>query len=66
MADIFSDITQAIGTVAAISPAIPTPANSTVAVPAAPTTEDRLVALEQFAVQRGPVIEKIAPLLEAL
>jgi hypothetical protein len=59
MSGIFDDLAGAVGAVAQSA----TPAQN----PAAePTTEDRIANLEQFVVTWGPLIEKLAPLLEKL
>jgi hypothetical protein len=59
MSGILDDLAGAVGAVAATA----TPAQN----PAAePSIEDRLATVEQFVVTWGPVIEKLAPLLEKL
>jgi hypothetical protein len=73
MAGILDDLVGAVGAVAAASqgaPPAPTtnidPATVTGAVTVATTTETRLAALESFVATWGPIVEKLAPLLEKL
>jgi len=74
MAGILDEVAQAVGAVAA-NAAPPAPAQAAPADPSvwplpasvpATSVEDRLSALEDFAVKWGPVIEKLAPMLEKL
>lgn len=70
MAGIFEDLLGAVGAVQTLStaaqqaPAAADPSNP--AGVTAPPVEDRVAALEQFVVTWGPVIEKLAPLIEKL
>ena len=63
MAGLFDDLVSAVGAVQATTAPVATVAGTPIA-PA--STEDRLAAVEQFVVTWGPVIEKLAPLLEKL
>lgn len=63
MAGILDDLVGAVGAVATTAAAGQDPTTSA----ARPQqTEDRLAALEQFAITFGPMLEKLAPLLEKL
>jgi hypothetical protein len=73
MAGILDDLVGAVGAVAAASQGAPPPATTSVdagaltgAVTVATTTESRLAAMEQAWATWGPIIEKLAPLLEKL
>jgi hypothetical protein len=73
MPGIFDDLSTALDVVAsAAQGAPPTPTTSadpgtlTGAVTVATTTETRLAALESFVATWGPIVEKLAPLLEKL
>jgi hypothetical protein len=63
MAGILDDLMGAVNTVAAV--AAPPPAGSLPTAQPAPV-EDRLGALENFVGTWGPVLEKLAPMLEKL
>ena len=70
MAGIFDDLLGAVGSVAAAAqPSAPigdttTPAGQTPA--GVPSVIDRLTALEGFVATWGPVVEKLAPLMQKL
>jgi hypothetical protein len=73
MAGILDDLVGAVGAVATASQGAPPPATTNIdpatvtgAVTVATTTENRLQALESFVATWGPLIEKLAPLLEKL
>ena len=73
MAGILNGLAEAVETVAGASQGAPPaattnidPATMTGAVTVASTTENRLAALENFVITFGPVLEKLAPLLEKL
>jgi len=64
MAGILDDLVgaaQAVAATSANAPAGPVPEQA-----AQPSVSDRLAALENFAITFGPVLEKLAPLLEKL
>ncbi len=60
MAGILDDLTAAVGTVSTLAGQAADPNTPT------PPTEDRLTAIEGFVTTWGPVLEKLAPLLEAV
>ena len=60
MAGIFDEVMGAVGTVSTLATQAADPNTTT------PPVEDRLTALEGFVTQWGPLIEKIAPLIEKL
>ena len=64
MAGILDDVMGAVGAVASVAQAAQ-PAN-TGGTAVAQTTQDRLAALESFVATWGPVVEKLAPMLEKL
>ena len=67
MAGILDDVMGAVGAVQTISgtaAAAADPENTAVTV--APSTDDRLAALENFVITWGPALEKLAPLIEKL
>jgi hypothetical protein len=70
---IFDAVAAAVGTITsnaappAATQAAPDPSVwPTPPAPPAPSLEDRIVALEKFAVEWGPTIEKLAPLIAKL
>jgi hypothetical protein len=73
MAGILDDLVCAVGAVANAAAGAPPqpmtavdPGTLTGAVTVATTTESRLAALESFVSTWGPIVEKLAPLLEKL
>ena len=69
MSGLFDDLVGAVGAVAAT--AAPSAVAAAGVVPVAPadtppSIEDRLAAVEQFALTWGPTLIKLAPLLEKL
>jgi len=64
VARILDDVMGAVQAVQAVAPATAGSPSSSTAI--AQTTQDRLAALEAFVVRWGPVIERLAPLLEKL
>lgn len=58
MAGILDELAGAVGTVSALSGQAADPNTAT------PPVEDRLTALESFVTTWGPLIEKLAPLIE--
>ena len=58
MAGILDDVLGAVGAVSNISEQVADPAQPN------PPAEDRMAALEQAVVTFGPLLEKLAPLLE--
>ena len=64
MAGILDDMMTAVGAVAQVA-AGAQPSN-TGGTAVAQTTQDRLAALESFVATWGPVVERLAPMLEKL
>ena len=63
MAGLFDDLVSAVGAVQATT----VPVNTVAGTPIPPaSTEDRLAALEGFVTTWGPIVEKLAPLVEKL
>lgn len=58
MAGILDDLAGAVGTVSTLAGQAADPNTAT------PLVEDRLTALESFVTTWGPLIEKLAPLIE--
>jgi hypothetical protein len=58
MAGIVDDVMGAVGAVSSLAGQVADPAQPN------PPTEDRLTAVEQAIVTWGPLLEKLAPLLE--
>ena len=63
MAGLFDDLVSAVGAVQATTAPVATVAGTPVPVA---STEDRLSALEGFVTTWGPIVEKLAPMLEKL
>ena len=60
MAGVLDDVMSAVGTVSTLAGQVADPAQPN------PPTEDRLSAVEQAITTWGPLLEKLAPLLEAV
>lgn len=60
MAGILDDVMGAVGTISTLAGQTADPAQPN------PPVADRLAALEQMAVTLGPLLEKLAPLLEKI
>lgn len=60
MAGILDDVMGAVGAVSTITQQVANPQTPN------PPTEDRLASLENFVVTFGPILEKLAPLIEKI